>query len=114
MTAVDKSGLPGKFKAWIYQHGVLPRILWPLLVSLNEEFMVTRAREVLQHRESSDPKVSQAGIVRAREAVEQAESCLRHSMLVGPVASGRAGLGSVPTTRYDKALGKDRRRLVQE
>ncbi len=32
LTAIDKSGLPGKFKAWIYQHGVLPRILWPLLV----------------------------------------------------------------------------------
>ena len=164
---MDKSGLPGKFKAWIYQHGVLPRILWPLLVyefpistvqgferrnsrylrrwlglprslssialyghnnklklpisSLNEEFMVTRAREVLQYRESSDPKVSQAGIEvrtgrkwRAQEAVEQAESRLRHSVLVGPVASGRAGLGSVATTRYDKALGKDRRRLVQE
>ena len=29
---VDKFGLPGKFKAWIYQHGMLPRILWPLLV----------------------------------------------------------------------------------
>ncbi len=29
---VDQSGLPGKFKCWIYQHGILPRILWPLLV----------------------------------------------------------------------------------
>ncbi|KAL0183880.1 hypothetical protein M9458_019576, partial [Cirrhinus mrigala] len=29
---IDKSGLPGKFKAWIYQHGVLPRLLWPLSV----------------------------------------------------------------------------------
>ncbi len=29
LTAIDKSGLPGKFKAWIYQQGVLPRILWP-------------------------------------------------------------------------------------
>ena len=28
LRAVDRSGLPGKFKAWIYQH----RILWPLLV----------------------------------------------------------------------------------
>jgi len=28
---VDKSGLPGKFKAWIYQHSILSRILWPLL-----------------------------------------------------------------------------------
>ena len=32
MEKVDKSGLPGKFKAWCYQHGVLPRLLWPLLV----------------------------------------------------------------------------------
>lgn len=32
MVSVDRSGLPGKYKAWIYQHGVLPRVLWPLLV----------------------------------------------------------------------------------
>ncbi|XP_067296477.1 uncharacterized protein [Pseudorasbora parva] len=32
LIAIDRSGLPGKFKTWIYQHGVLPRILWPLLV----------------------------------------------------------------------------------
>lgn len=32
LTAIDKSGLPGKFKTCIYQHGVLPRLLWPLLV----------------------------------------------------------------------------------
>ena len=32
LTRVDKSGLPGRFKAWIYQHTVLPRILWPLFV----------------------------------------------------------------------------------
>lgn len=29
---VDKSGLPGKFKAWIYQHGILPHLLWTLLI----------------------------------------------------------------------------------
>ena len=28
MKAVDKSGLPGKYKTWIYQHGVLPRLLY--------------------------------------------------------------------------------------
>ncbi len=32
MITVDKSGLPGKFKAWFYQYGILPRLLWPLLV----------------------------------------------------------------------------------
>lgn len=29
---VDKSGLLGKSKAWIHQHGILPRFLWPLLL----------------------------------------------------------------------------------
>lgn len=32
LAAGEKSGLPGKFKAWIDQHGILPRTLWPLLV----------------------------------------------------------------------------------
>ncbi|XDV32997.1 hypothetical protein PO909_003607 [Leuciscus waleckii] len=108
LAGVDKSGLPGNFKAWIYQHGILPQIIWPLLIyevpistiegferrvsrflrkwlgllrslssialygqnnklklpisSLNEEFKVGHAREVLQYRESQDSKVSQAGI----------------------------------------------------
>ena len=30
--SVDKSGLPGMYKAWVYQYGIFPRILWPLLV----------------------------------------------------------------------------------
>ena len=88
----------------IYQHGILPKILWPLLVyavpistveileeegqqlpqkmvgaakepeqhrtlwpqlpfkSLGEEFKVTRAREVVQYRDSSDLLVANAGI----------------------------------------------------
>jgi len=25
---IDKSKLPGKFKTWLYQHGLLPRLLW--------------------------------------------------------------------------------------
>ncbi|KAL7841023.1 hypothetical protein SRHO_G00247140 [Serrasalmus rhombeus] len=108
LLAVDKSGLPGKFKAWIYQHSILPCLLWPLLVyevpitiiegferkisqflrrwlglprslsstalfghntklqlllsSLEEEFKVIRAREVLLYRDSADNKVSSAGV----------------------------------------------------
>ena len=53
--------------------------------SLMEEFMVTRKREVLQYRESSDSKVYKAGIQvrtgrkwKAGEAVEVAEFRLRH------------------------------------
>lgn len=47
---------------------------------LTEEFKVTRAREVLLHRDSTDTRVSSAGITvrtgrkwQAQEAVEQAE-----------------------------------------
>lgn len=25
---IDKSGLPSKIKTWLYQHGLLPRLLW--------------------------------------------------------------------------------------
>ena len=35
LTKVDKSGLPGHFKAWIYKHTVLLKILW--LLSLNSQ-----------------------------------------------------------------------------
>ncbi|XP_061917856.1 uncharacterized protein LOC133659137 [Entelurus aequoreus] len=29
---IDKSGLPGKYKCWIYQHGLLQRLMWLLTV----------------------------------------------------------------------------------
>ena len=32
LTMVDKSGLPGRFKSWIYQHTTLPRILWLIMI----------------------------------------------------------------------------------
>ncbi|XP_069139210.1 uncharacterized protein [Argopecten irradians] len=32
MRRIDKTGLPGKFKAWMYQHGLLPRLAWPLML----------------------------------------------------------------------------------
>ncbi|XP_061905517.1 uncharacterized protein LOC133651562 [Entelurus aequoreus] len=166
LKSVDKSGLPGKFKAWIYQHGILPRILWPLLIysfpistveilerrvsnhlrrwlglpkslssialygnsnklqlpfkSLEEEFKVTRAREVVQYRDTSDPKVAKAGIQvrtgrkwRAEEAVQEADARLRHRSLVGAVTRGRAGLGFFPTPQLN-TRGKEGRRLVQD
>ena len=28
----DEINLPGKLKAWIFQHGLLPRLLWPLQI----------------------------------------------------------------------------------
>ena len=30
LTNVDKSGQPGKYKVWLYQHGILTRLSWHL------------------------------------------------------------------------------------
>ncbi|KAI4881122.1 hypothetical protein NFI96_020514 [Prochilodus magdalenae] len=49
-----------------------------------------------------------------RKAVERAEESLCHSIRVGTVAIGRAGLGSNPKPSYSKASVKERRKLVQE
>lgn len=49
---VDKTGLPGKFKVWVYQHGVMPRILWPLLL---DEFPITTISD-LERRVSLLPE----------------------------------------------------------
>lgn len=81
---------------------------------------MTRAREVVQYRDSSDPKVAKAGIQvrtgrkwRAEDAVQEAVARLRHRTLVGVVTQGRAGLGSFPTPQLNTS-GKERRHLVQE
>lgn len=74
LTTVDKSGLPGKFKAWIYNHGILPQIL------LANEVPIIEVRTGRKWR--------------AAEAVDVAESRPRQRVLVGTVAQGRASLGS--------------------
>lgn len=50
----------------------------------------------------------------AEAAVEGAEEGLRHKVLVGAVARGRAGIGSLEVPRFDRAQGKERRQLIQE
>ena len=44
MQTIDKTQLPCKYKAWMYQHGLLPRLIWPL--TLYE--ILTTAVEVLE------------------------------------------------------------------
>jgi len=29
---IYRSNLPGKFKAWLYQHALLPRLIWPMML----------------------------------------------------------------------------------
>ena len=167
MRKIDRSGLPGRFKAWLYHHSVLPRLLWPLQMysvpistvealersvsgflrrwlglprnlsssalygstnviqlpfrGLVEEFMVSKMRETCQYMNSSDPKVSGAGIEvrtgrkwRAAEELAIAEGNLRVKAIVGSVAQGRAGLGLIPTNFTGKITPKERQQLLQD
>ncbi|XP_052238637.1 uncharacterized protein LOC127849934 [Dreissena polymorpha] len=87
---IDRCGLPGKFKAWLYQHPLLPRLIWPLMLyevswsttvealerttsrhlrkatsyrsSLLEEFKSAKARLVLTLRDFPDELIREAGI----------------------------------------------------
>lgn len=65
---------------------------------LEEEFKVTRTREMLQYRDSKDLKLAKAGIRvrtgrkrKAEEAVQVAEASLRHKRLVGVVTQAEWG-----------------------
>lgn len=83
-----------------------------LFSSIREKFNVP-------HTGSRDTKLAGAGIdvrtgwkCRATETVQQAESRLKHKVLLGSVAQIRAGLGSQTSTQYNTASGKERRKLV--
>ena len=104
MRNINKTGLPGNFKAWIYQHGLLPPLTWPLMlyeipttaveklertinkhlpISVTEEIKVIKAILIMTLKDSRDNKVQMTGVqVRtgrkwsASKAVEEAESRL--------------------------------------
>ena len=44
--AIEKSEFPGKLKAWCFQHGLLPRLLWPLQIY---EISLSRVETIQQH-----------------------------------------------------------------
>ena len=46
LKSIDSTGLPGKLKAWCFQHGLLPRLLWPLQVY---EVSLTRVEAIQRH-----------------------------------------------------------------
>lgn len=60
LTEVDKSGFPGHFKAWVYKHTMRCMGQPTQFRSLTEEFVVTRTRDVMQYRDSKDPKIAVA------------------------------------------------------
>ncbi|XP_060584572.1 uncharacterized protein LOC132740645 [Ruditapes philippinarum] len=166
LKTIDKTGLPGKFKVWIYQHSLLPRLSWPLMLyevptstaeslerqinkhirkwfglpqcftslglytatgelqlpvsSLVEEFKVSKARLLMTLKDSPDECIRGAGIElrtgrkwSVSQAVESAESRLRHADIVGTTTVGHLGLGVVERKRYSTSSRQDRRSMIQ-
>ena len=46
LKSIDKTCLPGRMKAWCYQHGLLPRLLWPLQMY---EIAISRVERIQQY-----------------------------------------------------------------
>ena len=46
LKSIDKTCLPGKMKAWCYQHGLLSRLLWPLKMY---EIAISRVERIQQY-----------------------------------------------------------------
>ena len=66
---------------------------------VREDFIVIRAQEHLQYSESRDTKMCGAERkLKAPEAVQQAETQLKHRAILGNVAQGRAELRSLTMT----------------
>ena len=45
LRSIDNTCLPGRMKAWCYQHGLLPRLLWPLQMYEIAIFRVERIQQ---------------------------------------------------------------------
>ena len=47
---IDKSIIPGRYKAWIFQHMLLPRIMWPLTIyNIPESKVEEMQRKITGH-----------------------------------------------------------------
>jgi len=117
LRAVDKSGHLGRFKVWVYQHGILPRILWSLLIyevpmmvvegferkvgsylrrwlglpcSLSSMGLYGNGNKLMLPFSSVRVRVHRGTDTgRAAEAVPQAEARLKHKALLGCMGQGR-------------------------
>ncbi|CAC5407387.1 unnamed protein product [Mytilus coruscus] len=137
LKAVDKSGLPGKYKAWIYQHGILPRLLWPLLVydvpMTTIEGMERISNGYLRRWLGVPRSFSSVGLYSLGSKLQlplksiteefKVTKVRQHLMLkkagmineiVGRVAVGRQGLDVTPTAKWRTATVEGKRHLVQK
>ncbi|XP_076075792.1 uncharacterized protein LOC143046522 [Mytilus galloprovincialis] len=94
LTKIDKSGLPGRYKA--YKTG----------------YDVERQQDAKVR--GAKVKIRTGRKWKAEEAVKEAETRLKHSVIVGVTAVGRQGFGMTTKPRWDTSNEKERRELVQQ
>ncbi|XP_052233232.1 uncharacterized protein LOC127846096 [Dreissena polymorpha] len=93
---IDRSGLPDEFKAWLFQNGLLPRLMWPLM--LYEEYKVAKARLVMTLKDSRDDMVGRADV----------ETKTGKSGLLARLGNTRSG-----SAESKKADSRTRREMIQ-
>ncbi len=112
-------GLPSSFSN-IGLYCRTSKLVLPV-TSVTEEFKVTKVRSCVTLRDTDDPVVRSCKIKTrsgrkwsASGAVEEAESRLRHQLLVGTVCHGRQGLGFNTQASTAKSDESQRDRIVRE
>ncbi|XP_069136759.1 uncharacterized protein [Argopecten irradians] len=120
--AIDKIRLPGKFKALLFQYGLLPRLTWPLIfyevtkttVKALERTISKFLRRWLAVPPSFTSRRERGGKWSESNAVEAAEIRLSHQDIVGTTCVGRQGLGTSHVLRWGTSDKAGKRKMVQD
>ena len=122
LKSIDKTCLPGKMKAWCYQHGLLPRLLWSLQVylqlpisSLVKEFKIGKVSLHMMLKDSADEIIRKAcPEIKSVKVVQEADCSLRIKDIIGVTQTNRTGLGSTSKKVFSKVGPKGKRDMVSE
>ena len=162
---INKCRIPGKYKGWIFQYMLLPRLMWPLTIynipiskiknmegkitsslkkwmgipknlstscmysksaklrlpfsSLQEEFKVVKARNLVTFQDSTDPCIQGANIdvdegrkADTRKDIELSEARLKLKDIIGVTNKGREGLGMRKAEFFSKTSPKGKRKMI--
>ena len=91
------------------------------MTSLVEEYKVAKVRHTMILHDNKDDKVQGAQLDhrtrfkwKAQDALDEAESRLRHKDLVGTVTQGRLGLRCITRAQWRGVSSRQRREMVQQ
>ena len=128
---IDPCGLPGKFKAWLYQHDFLSRLILPLMLYVGPTTTVEALERITSRHlrkwlgvplsftsiglygKTIKLQLPLSSRVEEFKDVKQAENTLKHKDIVGVTAVARQGIGATNTVLWSQLGQKERRALFQ-